>query len=306
MEGPGSVNRDRPNRALLLAAAGLGLPALAGSGVLCLRLGETAFAVSIFLLGISLGPCLGVYAVIRRKHKQAARRVVLVTGGLSILAFALLGSVNLDLEGFFMLLFRGTMGAAVGHTLITVIVGPMLFGRFLCGWGCWRGMILELLPIRASTERRRGAWRLLPLAGLATSAGGAATAVFIFGHHAGGVPGAMHGGSLAGIVSGFAIYYAAAIGLAFLLKDQRAFCKYLCPSSVILGLTGRLSLLKMASKRARCNDCGSCSRVCPMGIDVARFASQGARVASGQCILCQKCAHACPTGALSLSAGLGR
>ena len=54
--------------------------------------------------------------------------------------------MNLDLEGFFMLLLLGTGGAAVGHTMIMVIAGPMLFGRVLCGWGCWRSMILELLP----------------------------------------------------------------------------------------------------------------------------------------------------------------
>jgi ferredoxin len=39
------------------------------------------------------------------------------------------------------------MGPAIGHTMITTIVGPLIFGRILCGWGCWRAMVLERLPV---------------------------------------------------------------------------------------------------------------------------------------------------------------
>jgi Fe-S-cluster-containing hydrogenase component 2 len=38
-----------------------------------------------------------------------------------------------------------------------------------------------------------------------------------------------------------------------------------------------------------------------MDIDVARFAELGRRVASGECILCQRCAHVCPAGVLGLT-----
>jgi len=219
------------------------------------------------------------------------------------MAFSLLGAANLDLEGFFMLLLLGTAGAAVGHTLVTVIVGPLFYGRFLCGWGCWRGMILELLPIRHSPGRRRGGWDWLPLLGLTASIGAAAASVFVFNHDPGGTVRAMHGGSVLAIAVGFSVYYVASIGLAFALRDQRAFCKYLCPSSVILGQTSRLSILKMTATGPLCNACGACSKVCPMDIDVAHFAALGKRIESGQCILCQRCAHACPTEALRLSAG---
>jgi polyferredoxin len=267
---------------------------------LWLRLDERAFAVSVFGLGLSPGPCLAAYALVPVGRKQAARRVVLFTGGLSIMAFSLLGAVNMDLEGFFMLLFAGTMGAAVGHTLVTIILGPLLFGRLLCGWGCWRGMVLELLPIRRSQGRRQGGWDLLPLVGLAASIGGAALSFFMLGHHAGGAPGSMHSASVGAIASGFGIYYAVSIGLAFALHDQRAFCKYLCPSAVILRLTSRRSLLKMTASRPFCDACGACSRICPMDIDVAHFAAIGGRISTGECILCQRCAQACPNGAIRL------
>lgn len=293
----------KPSRALLVLAGAVTCSAWPGAVVLWFRLGERPFATSLFLLGLSLGPCLAAYALVPGARKRAARRVTLFTGGLSIMAFSVSGGANLDLEGFFMLLFAGTMGAAIGHTLVTVILGPMFFGRVLCGWGCWRSMVLELLPIGHGRGRRGGGWRLLPLIGLAASLGGAVLAVFVLGHHPGGVPGALHAASVESIAFSFGIYYVASIGLAFALKDQRAFCKYLCPNSVILGLTSRLSILKMTADRQLCNACGACSRICPMDIDVAHFAALGRRIASGQCILCQSCAHACPTGALRLSAG---
>ncbi len=230
--------------------------------VLCAR-GEKALATALFLLGVSLGPCLTAYAVLPRARKQTARRVVLLTGGLSIMAFAVLGKANVDLEGFFMVLFLGTVSAAVGHTLITVIVGPFFFGRILCGWGCWRAMILELLPIPHTPGRRRGAWKILPFFGLALCVSAASVSVFILGHQLGGTPGAMHSGSMRAIVTGFAIYYVASIGIAFAMRDQRAFCKYLCPSGVILGFTSRFSILKMTADGERCNAVALAQRFVP-------------------------------------------
>ncbi len=293
----------KPSRALLVLACVVTCSALPGAAALWHHAGQRALATSLFLLGLSMGPCLGAYAVVPRARKQAARRVTLFAGGLSLVAFSVLGATNLDLEGFFMLLFMGTMGAAVGHTLVTAVLGPVFFGRFLCGWGCWRSMVLELLPIGRSPGRLGGRWNSLPLAGLTASASCAALFVFLSHYHPGGAPGRLRASSLAPIAASFAIYYVASIGLAFALKDQRAFCKYLCPNSVILGITSRLSLLKMTSDRQLCNNCGACSRICPMDIDVAGFAIAGGRDKSGQCILCQRCAHACPTGALRLSAG---
>ncbi len=297
------MSKGKPKSVLL--AVSLLIPCIAWplAFVLWFSHGETAFAVSVFFLGLSLGPCLAAYALVPKNRKGQLRRWVLFCGGVSIISLSLLGSMNLDLEGFFMLLMAGTMGAAIGHTMITVIAGPMLFGRFLCGWGCWRAMILELLPIGRSHGRRQGVWRFLPLVGLGASVGGAALSFYGLRHHPGGTPQPMHGGSTLPIAMGFGIYYVASISLGILLKDQRAFCKYLCPSSVILRQTSRLSLVKMAAKPGLCNNCAACSRVCPMDINVAQFVQAGRRVVSGECILCQQCAHTCPKDALHLTFG---
>ncbi len=288
-----------PHPAVFAATAGVA--AVAWS--LAARLwsaGNRPFAVALLLLGFSLGPCLAGYATAPRALKQQQRRLVLVAGGLSILAPSLLAGASLDLEGFFALLLAGAGGAAIGHTLVTVIVGPLVFGRVLCGWGCWRAMVLELLPVGRGRGRRRGPWAALPYVGLATSAGSVALGYFLLGHRPGG-PGASAEAGLASVLVACGVYYVASIGLALALDDQRAFCKYLCPSSAILRWTSRPALLRVAARPDECNACGACTRACPMDVDVAALAAGGRRIGPGDCVLCQRCVQACPTGALRLT-----
>jgi ferredoxin-type protein NapH len=257
--------------------------------------GQRAFAVSAFLLGLSLGPCLTAYATAPRAQRQLQRRIVLFTGGLSILAPALLAGRGLDLEDCFALLLAGIGGAAVGHTLVTVVLGPLVLGRVLCGWGCWRAMVLELLPVGHAGGRRSGFWSVLPYAGLATSAG-ASVALHALGRR----PALARPASA---LAAIGVYYVASIGLAFALRDARAFCKYLCPSGAILRWTSRPALLRIAVRADACDGCGACSRVCPMDVDVAAAAVAGRGIGHGDCVLCQRCVQACTRGALRLTFG---
>ncbi len=99
------------------------------------------------------------------------------------------------------------------------------------------------------------------------------------------------------------VYYAASIGLALATGDQRAFCKYLCPSSAILRWTSRPALLRVAAYPLACDGCGACTHVCPMDVEVARLALAGRRIGPGQCVLCLRCVQACAAGALRLTFG---
>jgi polyferredoxin len=102
------------------------------------------------------------------------------------------------------------------------------------------------------------------------------------------------------------VYYVASIGLALALDDRRAFCKYLCPSGAILRWTSRPALLRVAARTEDCDGCGACTRVCPMDVDVGALAGTGQRIGPGECVLCQRCVQACPTGALRLAFGPSR
>lgn len=295
------MREAKPNKALLIISA---VFMCVAPGMLLLvhrAFNSLPLRIAVLGLGISLGPCLAAYASAPLRRKQRMRRLVLLTGGLTMLAFSLTASVNLDLEGFFLLLFEGTTGAAIGHTLITLIVGPLVFGRVLCGWGCWRAMVLELLPLGRGRARREGIFALLPFMSLAVCIMASALGFFIYDHHAGGAPSSPYLAGTAALLIGFAIYYAVVIALAIAFDDQRAFCKYLCPNLPILRVTSKLSLLKVATRSELCNQCGACTTACPMGIDVRSFAISGLRISTGECILCQRCTQVCPTGALSAS-----
>ena len=75
----------------------------------------------------------------------------------------------------------------------------------------------------------------------------------------------------------------------------RPFCTYICPLGAIYGLFDRIALFRLNLDRDRCIHCGTCNRICPMGIDVVR------QLNSVECIRCGRCVTACPTHALSVT-----
>ncbi len=259
------------------------------------------FAIALFGSGLSQGAFLAGYAFARADRKQWWRWLVLATGGSGILMFSLVDAVNLDLDGFFELLILGTLGPAIGHTMVTTVVGPLIFGRILCGWGCWRAMVLERLPVGKGSGRRKGVWVWTPLVGVAVSFAAAVLFALVLDVQPGGARGHMRGNSIWPVAAGVAVYYAAAIALALALHDQRAFCKYLCPTGFILRWTSRPALLHVSARAEACTGCEACTKVCPMDIPVAARVRMGTRIGNGDCILCQRCVVSCPTGALKTS-----
>ena len=104
-------------------------------------------------------------------------------------------------------------------------------------------------------------------------------------------------------IIGNLVYYAIGIILAYILKDNRAFCKYLCPVSVPLKLTSRFALLKISGNAEKCNNCGACVKMCPMDVRIPEYILNGKRVLSTECSLCQTCITVCARDALKLSFG---
>lgn len=90
--------------------------------------------------------------------------------------------------------------------------------------------------------------------------------------------------------------YIAGIALAFAFKDNRAFCKYLCPITVFLKPMSYFSLLRVHCDESKCVHCGKCLRVCPMNVEANRESRK--RKNGTECILCYECTKVCPTKAL--------
>lgn len=93
------------------------------------------------------------------------------------------------------------------------------------------------------------------------------------------------------------VWSESAIGLILLavtlvgsLLYDRFFCKYLCPMGALYGIIGKISPFKVVRNDNVCVDCGKCSKVCPMNINV----HQMKEVKSAECINCQTCVLNCP------------
>ena len=97
-------------------------------------------------------------------------------------------------------------------------------------------------------------------------------------------------------VAGNVVYYVVGINLAVVLKDNRAFCKYICPITVFLKPMSYYSLLRIRCDESKCIHCGKCLEVCPMDVEVNKDARN--RKNATECILCQKCKKVCPVKAL--------
>ncbi|MCW5858157.1 MAG: 4Fe-4S binding protein [Caldilineales bacterium] len=251
-------------------------------------------------IGTSLGIGLGLYATLPKKQKPIGRRLTLFLVGAFLIGFAILiGHENSQLEGFIFGLLTGVVQMGVFHDLIAKIFGPLLFGRLWCGWACWTVMVLDLLPFKRPAGRLPGKWGWLRYLHFGLSLALVLALVYLVGFR----NGAAGATAVTWFIVGNLAYYAIGIGLAYALKDNRAFCKYVCPVSVPLKLTSRFSLLKIGGDAAKCNDCGACVKMCPMDIRIPEYIQAGQRVLSTECSLCQTCVTVCAKDALKLSFG---
>lgn len=161
------------------------------------------------------------------------------------------------------------------------MAGPLVFGRIWCGWACWFAMIFDLLPYPYSRFRLPGKWDALRCIQFGVSLVLIAALWFGLGYAATtGLVG------LQWFIMGLLLYYASGIVLAFALKDNRAFCKYLCPIAVVQKAGLWFALLKIAGDAPKWDSCDACVEMCPMNVRVPDYLLNGERVLSTECPLC--------------------
>lgn len=251
-------------------------------------------------IGVAVGLGLGLYAALPKKHKPKGRRLsLLLVGAFLFFVGALMGKENSQIEGFFFGLLTGVVQMAVIHYFIAKIIGPLLFGRLWCGWACWTVMILDLLPFTRPSGRlpRRFGWLRYLHFGLSLGI------VLLLAYGFGFRDGATGTIAVTWFIIGNLFYYAVGIILAYALKDNRAFCKYVCPITVPLKIMSRFSFLKIGQGPGQCNDCDACEKLCPMDIRISDYILNKQRVLSTECSLCQTCITVCAQDALKLSFG---
>ena len=230
---------------------------------------------------------LGMFLLIR-KYKSARRIVQLLIGLYMLIYLGLICRENMQIEGFWYYLFTGVFEAATIHYAVAKIFGPLLFGRGWCGYACWTAMLLDFLPYKVpSGPRRKLEWiRYVTFA---------VSLIFVaslFLAHVGNIEKIM----FFAFIIGNALYYAVGIILAFVFKDNRAFCKYSCPITVFLKPMSYYALFRVQCDKSKCVNCGKCKRVCPMDVDVTDNSRK--RKNGTECILCMECVKNCPKNAL--------
>jgi len=274
----------------------------AGTGLL-LAGGDIFAAGLVAYVGLIAGVGVGVYLVLPQRKRPLGRRLLMLMVGALLLALALISHHgNMQFEGLFFALVAVAAPYVLLHYLLAKIAGPLILGRVWCGWACWFAMIFDLLPYPYSRFRIPGRWGMLRYVHFFVSL--AAVLLLVFGFdYRGGVLGQS---GLEWFVAGLAAYYAIGIVMAMVLKDNRAFCKYLCPISVPLKVTSRFALLKVTGTAEKCGDCAACVEMCPMNIRVRDYLENNERVLSTECTLCQTCINVCPHDSLRLSFAFDR
>jgi len=255
-------------------------------------------------LGIFTAGGMTLYAVLPKKRKNIGRRISFFMVGLALLVgMGIFGRMNIQIEGFFFYLLAGIYGGTVMHYLVAKVLGPIVLQRSWCGWGCWTMTFLDLFPFKRSPGRlpNHKKWGALRHVHFALSLGLVLLLWRGFGYSISEQQWDIK--ALYWVLAGNALYYFAAIVMAYKLKDNRAFCKYVCPITLFLKLSSIFSILRIKGKRELCDECGACEKLCPMDIRIIEYIKSDRRVLSTECILCMNCINACHTDALSASIG---
>jgi ferredoxin-type protein NapH len=272
---------------------------------------EIKSAVPVFIFfGIVQILSMLLFVALPLKRKHIARKIsMILIGGTLLFLAGILGKQNFQIEGLLFLIFGGVFGGPAIHFIMKT-AGTLFTGRSWCSWGCWTAVVLDFLPYKKSTAWRNNALPkiryihfvlsvllvgvLYAVLGYTLAEGSAETAQ-------GGVA---NNHPVYWFVAGNGLYYLAGIMLAVKMKDNRAFCKYLCPVAVILKLSGIFSFLRIKGETPKCGGCKKCEESCPASIKVHSYIEKGERVASTECMMCLNCVAACPEGNLKTSLGV--
>ena len=233
-----------------------------------------------------IGSCLSVGIALFTAGKRYARQFVQLAVGLYMLVYlGLMSQENMQIEGFWYYLFTGVFEAATIHYAVAKIFGPLLFGRGWCGYACWTAMVLDFLPYKKPQAARKkiGFIRYI------TFAFSFSFVVLLFLNHVENMEKIM----FIAFIVGNILYYIVGIILAFLFKDNRAFCKYICPVTIFLKPMSYFSVVRVKCDKEKCISCGKCKKVCQMNIDPVENCNHL------ECIRCGRCKNACPVDAIS-------
>ena len=195
------------------------------------------------------------------------------------------------------------------------ILATLIFGRFVCGWGChilalqdFCGWLLKKMHLHPKPFRSR----LLVYVPLA-----AALYMFVwpvvYRVFWTADPGPVIPKFTNHLVTTkfWATFPSVAVAIPFLFicgfvtvyfLGQKGFCTYACPYGGFFGLADKFSLGKIRVTPA-CNQCGHCTATCTSNVLVHAEVKQYGMVVDPGCMKCMDCVSVCPNDALYFGFG---
>ncbi len=195
------------------------------------------------------------------------------------------------------------------------ILATLIFGRFVCGWGChilalqdFCGWILKKMGITPKPFRSRLLIYVPLIAALYMFVW--PTAYRFFSHSD---PGPLIPKFTNHLVTDnfWATFPSVAVAIPFLFicgfltvyfLGQKGFCTYACPYGGFFGLADKLSPWKIRVTDA-CNQCGHCTVTCTSNVLVHAEVKAYKMVVDPGCMKCMDCISVCPNDALYLGFG---
>lgn len=211
-------------------------------------------------------------------------------------------------------------GAAEGIITGSFIVFGLMFlsslfiGRLWCGWACPAGGLQECGTSINSKPAPGGKfnwikWAIwIPWIVIITL-----VAIQVGGFHAVDPTYQLEGGATLLQEYWYMVYFiivALFLGLAVIF-GRRASCHYICWMApfMIIGRWIRNKVkwpaLRLVAKPEKCSACQSCTRGCPMSLDVHQMVKV-ADMEDAECILCGSCVDGCSKDAIRFSFSAGR
>jgi polyferredoxin len=196
-----------------------------------------------------------------------------------------------------------------------MFVSSLFLGRLWCGWACPGGGMQEIVePVnRKPVSRRKIDWIkwliwtpwISLIVFLAVQAGGYHRLDLLY-HTQNGI--SVAGSPDRPIIFAYAIYYIVIglfVGLA-VFAGRRAGCHTICWMAPFM-IAGRWvrnrfgwPSLRLVAETSACKDCKTCTKNCPMSLDVNAMVQQGS-MENSECILCGTCVDNCPSKAIRYS-----
>lgn len=258
--------------------------------------GWWGFLVLFPWIGASISLGIALRQTLPKGKKDMGRRVSILLNLPALLLFVpFVNNENFQLEGVVLIVLAGYFSKGFIHFCVAKLFGPLIWGRGFCGWACWTAAVLDWLPMK---EKGTAPSSLRNVRYLTLALSLALPLYLVFGLSY-DVRGSYIGkAELAWMVGSNLLYYVLAMPLAYWFHDKRAFCKILCPVSLVMKAPARFARIRMKPSGNRCTACGVCNFVCMMDVDVRSSISKGQKLISTECVLCGACRSACPTGAI--------